>query len=84
MLGHSHAGGVGHARLLAAHCPHSYAEIPMQCDSDMSKKTCCIKRRNEHSKHEDLGDQGHIIALNPIRGALWDTVKRGILLNVDF
>ena len=30
------ASTVAHARLLGAHCLHSYAEIPRQCEADMS------------------------------------------------
>ena len=32
------ASAVAHARVLAAHCHHSHAEFPRQCEADMSKK----------------------------------------------
>ena len=33
------ASAVDHARLLGTHCRHSNAEIPMQCEADMSGKS---------------------------------------------
>ena len=33
------ASAVSNARLLGAHCRHSHAEIPRQCEADMSGKT---------------------------------------------
>ena len=33
------ASAVAHARLLVAHCRHSHAEVPRQCEADMPRKT---------------------------------------------
>ena len=49
------ASAVDHARLPAAHCRHSHAEVPRQCEADM--------RRLENWKHEDLAYQGYTYSL---------------------
>ena len=42
------SAAVAHARLLGAHCRHSHAEIPRQCEADMSGKSM--------PRHEDTGE----------------------------
>ena len=39
-----------HAKLLGAHCRQSYAEVPRQCEADMSGKSV--------PRHEETGEQG--------------------------
>ena len=68
---------VAHAWLLGAHCRHSHAKVPRQCEADMSVKQSLIRRRLENWKHKDLAYQGYTYSLES--NQLW----KGFLLMCD-
>ena len=52
-----------HARLPAAHCRHSHAEVPSQCEADMSGKSVPHHEETGELETQDLAATGYIYNL---------------------
>ena len=63
------SAAVARARLLGAHCRHSYAEIPGSVKLTYPENRCHIMRRLENWKHEDLAYQGYTYSLESNQGS---------------